>query len=132
MSSNLLRQKNTADIHTHTKYGHIPCFICKTKAPWLTWEGEWRPVCRRHFVIIKYDYLSDEETLPSMHPDLLMAYTNYVEEVDRGPKRERDFLKTMDRRNQDRRISSQRPRNPERRVYTRRKHPDYRMEKTNG
>ena len=68
------------------------CFICGTRAPWAVWEGAWRPVCRRHFVVMRWDTLSDRERGLPRHPDLKMAYFEYVEETEKGSAREREYL----------------------------------------
>ena len=71
---------------------HVKCFICGTRAPWLVWGGQWRPVCRRHFVVMRWDTLSVPERGRPRHPDLEMAYLEYVEETERGSAREREYL----------------------------------------
>ena len=70
---------------------HVPCFVCGTRAPWLVWDGGWREVCRRHFVILRHEYLSDEETPASAHYDLHQAYMQYKEETEGQRERMESF-----------------------------------------
>ena len=68
------------------------CFICSAPAPWSVWGGEWRPVCRRHFVIMRWDTLSDPERGLSEHLGLQMAHLKYAEELERRDAKERGYL----------------------------------------
>lgn len=72
--------------------GANACFICSARAPWSVWEGEWRPVCRRHFVIMRWDALSDPERGLPEDLDLQMAYLKYKEESEKRGAMERDYL----------------------------------------
>lgn len=73
------------------------CFICGTRAPWAVWEGGWRPVCRRHFVIMRWETLSDPDRGLTRNLDLQMAYFEYVEETEKGSAREREYLEGIAR-----------------------------------
>jgi hypothetical protein len=73
----------------------LSCFICGARAPWSIWGGEWRPVCRRHFVAMRWDTLSEPDRGFPRHPDLAMAYSEYIEETEKRSARDKDYLASV-------------------------------------
>ena len=61
------------------KKSDLPCWICNKPAPWMVFGGKWRPVCRRHFVVLHYDHLKEDRAW-SWNPQVSDAFTKYTEE----------------------------------------------------
>ena len=75
----LLRQESPKLAAYQGKKSDQTCWICNKPAPWMVFGGKWRPVCRRHFVVLHYDHLKKDRAW-SRNYEVSDAFTKYPEE----------------------------------------------------